>query len=169
MKTSNVRSPSPILPEVKKEHNYAHTVAKSANSHKMKMQNPYSQTSPQPFMGGGMSAMKASPFRVPNDEEVFLQREAEKIKLQELKQLTRGQKIWEKTTANTRSPLKRVTDQDIQPAEINDHTLTYNYNSQQRGYISAAMNIAKSRVTFSLEPLALPGGKNKQDINDFIT
>ena len=31
------------------------------------------------------------------------------------------------------------------------------------------MNIAKSRVTFSLEPIALPGGKNKQDINDFIT
>jgi hypothetical protein len=30
------------------------------------------------------------------------------------------------------------------------------------------MNIAKSRVTFSLEPIALPGGKNKQDINDFI-
>lgn len=46
----------------------------------------------------------------------------------------------------------------------------YNYNSQQRGYISAAMNIAKSRLTFSLEPLpALSGGKTKQDINDFIT
>jgi Domain of unknown function (DUF4200) len=110
-----------------------------------------------------------SPFKVPNDEEVFLQREAEKIKLQELKQLTRGQKIWDKPTANTRSPLKRVTDSDIPPAEINDKTLSFNYNSSQRGYISAAMNIAKSRVTFSLEPIALPGGKNKQDINDFIT
>jgi hypothetical protein len=31
------------------------------------------------------------------------------------------------------------------------------------------MNIAKSRVTFNLEPLALPGGKTRQDINDFIT
>jgi hypothetical protein len=89
--------------------------------------------------------------------------------LQELKQLTRGQKIWDKPTANTRSPLKRVTDSDIPPAEINDKTLSFNYNSSQRGYISAAMNIAKSRVTFSLEPIALPGGKNKQDINDFIT
>jgi hypothetical protein len=28
---------------------------------------------------------RASPFKLPNDEEVFLQREAEKIKLQELK------------------------------------------------------------------------------------
>ena len=31
------------------------------------------------------------------------------------------------------------------------------------------MNIAKSRAAFNLEPLALPMGKNKQDINDFIT
>jgi len=38
--------------------------------------NPYSQTSP----GVGYNR-KSSPFKVPNDEEVFLQREAEKIKL----------------------------------------------------------------------------------------
>lgn len=30
------------------------------------------------------------------------------------------------------------------------------------------MNIAKSRVAFSLEPLVLPGGKTKQDMSDFI-
>ena len=77
-------------------------------------------------------------------------------------------KIWDKPTANTRSPLRRVQDSDIPPGEINDQTLTYNYTSQQRGYISAAMNIAKSRLNFSLEPLGLGSGKTKQDINDFI-
>ena len=75
-------------------------------------------------------------------------------------------KIWDKPTANTRSPLRRVQDNDIAPGDINENTISYNYTSQQRGYISAAMNIAKSRLTFSLEPLGL--GKNKQDINDFI-
>lgn len=75
-------------------------------------------------------------------------------------------RIWDKPTANSRSPLKRVHDSDIPPAEQNEHM--YNYNSHQRGYISAAMNIAKSRMVFNLEPIALPGGKAKQDINDFI-
>jgi hypothetical protein len=77
-------------------------------------------------------------------------------------------KIWDKPTANSRSPLKRVKDSDIPPAELNDSTVLYNFNGQQRGYISAAMNIAKSRVAFSLEPLVLPGGKTKQDITDFV-
>ena len=30
------------------------------------------------------------------------------------------------------------------------------------------MNIVKSRLNFSLEPLGLGSGKTKQDINDFI-
>ena len=44
MKTANKRSSSPVLPEMKKEHlNYAHTVAKSANTKKLKGgPNPYS-------------------------------------------------------------------------------------------------------------------------------
>jgi hypothetical protein len=117
---------------------------------------------------GGMKSAKTSPFKVPNDEEVFLQREAERAKYQELKKLTKGMKIWEKPTANSRSPLKRVLDSDIRPADLNDGSVAFNFNSQQRGYISAAMNIAKSRVTFSLEPMVLPGGKTKQDMSDYI-
>lgn len=98
-----------------------------------------------------------------------MQREAEKAKLGELKQIQRGFRIWDKTTASSRSPLKRVKDSDIPPADLKDHTaVNYNYNSQQRGYISAAMNIAKSRVAFSLEPVVLPGGKTRQDMTDFI-
>ena len=78
-------------------------------------------------------------------------------------------KIWEKPTANSRSPLKRVKDGDIPAADSNDSVHIHNFNSHQRGYISAAMNIAKSRVAFSLEPMVLPGGKVKQDITDFIS
>ena len=53
--------------------------------------NPYSMTSPGVTANGGVhggrfsQTSKPSPFRLPNDEEVFLQREAEKVKLQELK------------------------------------------------------------------------------------
>ena len=41
-------------------------------------------------------------------------------------------------------PLKRVKDGDIKPMS-NDENV-YNFNSNQRGFISAAMQIAKSRV-----------------------
>lgn len=123
--------------------------------------NPYSYTSPQ-----AQRMAKTSPFHVPNDEEIFLQREAEKAKFEELKQLSRGLRIWDKPTANSRSPLKRIRDNDIPPASLDDGAFHYNYNSAQRGYISAAMNIAKSRGAFNMEPL--PGGKTKQDIHDFI-
>jgi len=39
-------------------------------------------------------------------------------------------KIWDKPTANSRSPLKRIHDADIPPAEITESSLVYNYNSQ---------------------------------------
>jgi len=70
----------------------AHTVAKTGHNFKkgagtLPKINPYSMTAP----GGGngnnghggrfSQTSKASPFKLPNDEEVFLQREAEKIKL----------------------------------------------------------------------------------------
>lgn len=59
-----------------------------------------------------------------------MQREAERQKMTELKQLTKGMKIWEKPTASSRSPLKRVMDSDIPPAEMDQASLSYNYNSQ---------------------------------------
>jgi hypothetical protein len=62
----------------------ANTVAKSAGS--FKKTNPYANmTSPMPGQRTAGLSGKTSPFKLPNDEEVFLQREAEKIKLQELK------------------------------------------------------------------------------------
>jgi hypothetical protein len=58
-----------------------------------------------------------SPFRPPNDEEVFVARETEKAKKQEAKALQQTLKIWEKNTATSRAPLRRVKDSDIAPAD----------------------------------------------------
>ena len=58
-----------------------------------------------------------SPFKPPNDEEVFVTRETEKAKKKEAKELLKSQKIWEKNTATTRAPLRRVKDSDISPAD----------------------------------------------------
>jgi len=55
-----------------------------------------------------------------------------------------SQKIWNKNTATTRAPLRRVRDSDIKPLETDDQT--FNFNASQRGYIQAAMHIARSRV-----------------------
>lgn len=56
-------------------------------------------------------------------------------------------------------PLKRVKEGDIKPVQSDENV--YNFNSDQRGYISNAMHIAKSRVQFARE--ARP-----QNINEFI-
>ena len=62
--------------------------------------------------GGGLNA---SPFRPPNEEQVFITREAEKQKKAEAKQAAKYLKIWDKKTATSRMPLKRVKDGDIKP------------------------------------------------------
>lgn len=92
----------------------------------------------------GPGSEKYSPFRPPNEEQVFIQREAEKQKKKEAKEAAKHLKIWDKKTATSRMPLKRVKDQDILPAQ-SDESL-YNFNVNQRGFISAAVQIAKSRV-----------------------
>lgn len=57
-----------------------------------------------------------SPFRPPNDEEVFVTRETEKQKRKEEKERAKNLKIWEKNTATSAAPLHRVKDRDISPA-----------------------------------------------------
>ena len=100
-----------------------------------------------------------SPFRPPNDEEVFITRETEKQKRKEAKEKAKNLKIWDKKTATSRVPLKKVKDSDIAPAQVEENL--YNFNATQRGYISAAMHIAKSRVQF-------PRENRPQNINEFI-
>lgn len=59
-------------------------------------------------------------------------------------------------------PLRRVMDSDIPPAQMEDNI--YNFNSEQRGYISSAMHIAKSRVQFSREQQMI----RPQNIKEFV-
>ncbi len=83
-------------------------------------------------------------------------RETEKAKKKEAKELLKNQKIWDKNTATSRAPLRRVKDSDIPPAdEARDadskngdkkRVSAYSYNKDQRGAIQGAMHIARSRV-----------------------
>lgn len=68
--------------------------------------------SAQDFLGQGENY---SPFRPPNEEQVFITREAEKQRKKEEKEAAKHLKIWDKKTATSRMPLKRVKDSDIQP------------------------------------------------------
>lgn len=68
-------------------------------------------------------------------------------------------KIWDKKTATSRMPLKRIKNEDIEPMKTDENM--YNYSAQTRGYISAAVNIAKSRVQFPTEG-------RPQNIDEFV-
>ena len=67
-----------------------------------------------------------SPFRPPNDEEVFVTRETEKQKRKEEKEMAKNRKIWEKNTATTAAPLRRVRDRDISPGEHDPKKKNFN-------------------------------------------
>ena len=68
-------------------------------------------------------------------------------------------KIWDKNTATSRAPLRRVKDRDISPAEEQGNL--FSFNGKQRGYISMAMHVARSRVQY-------PKEQRSQNINEFI-
>ena len=99
-----------------------------------------SEKNGQDFLGTGRGPGTEgySPFRPPNEEQVFITREAEKQKKKEEKEAAKHLKIWDKKTATSRMPLKRVKDGDIN-AQSEEGEHVYNFNSGQRGYISAAM------------------------------
>lgn len=90
---------------------------------------------------------------------MFITREAEKQRKKEEKERAKNLKIWEKKTATSMMPLKRVKEDDIKPLQSEENL--FNYNSTQRGYISNAMHIAKSRVQY-------PRETRPQNINEFI-
>ena len=112
------------------------------------------------FMGGGgQGGEKYSPFRPPNEEQVFITRETEKRKKKEAKEAAKHLKIWDKKTATSRMALKRVKDGEIKPTSNEENV--YNFGSSTRGYISAAMHIARSRVQF-------PRESRPQNISEFV-
>ena len=90
-----------------------------------------------------------SPFRPPNDEEVFVTRETEKQKRKEAKETAKNRKIWEKNTATTAAPLRRVKDRDISPGDHNPKKK--NFTMKQQNMIHQAMHVARSRVQFPKE------------------
>jgi len=100
-----------------------------------------------------------SPFRPPNDEEVFVTRETEKQKRKEAKESAKNRKIWEKNTATSAAPLRRVKDRDISPSEHDPQKK--NFNFKQQNAIHKAMHIARSRVQF-------PKEQRVQNVNEFI-
>jgi hypothetical protein len=100
-----------------------------------------------------------SPFRPPNDEEVFVTRETEKQKKRENKEMAKSLKIWDKNTATSKAPLRRVKDSDISPAE--QKIKLPNFNKGQTALISSAMHLARARVQFPREDRA-------QNINEFV-
>ena len=114
-------------------------------------------------MGGsflpGHPNENVSPFKPPNEEQVFITREAEKQKKKEAKEAAKHLKIWDKKTATSRMPLKRIKDEDIKPLQSDENV--YNFNANTRGFISAACLIAKSRVQF-------PREQRPQNIDEFI-
>ena len=67
-----------------------------------------------------------SPFRPPNDEEVFVTRETEKQKRAEEKEMAKNKRIWDKNTATSAAPLRRVKDRDISPSEQNPTNKNFN-------------------------------------------
>ena len=110
------------------------------------------------FLPGGQNE-NVSPFKPPNEEQVFITREAEKQKKKEAKEAAKHLKIWDKKTATSRMPLKRIKDEDIKPLQSDENV--YNFNANTRGFISAACLIAKSRVQF-------PREQRPQNIDEFI-
>ena len=110
------------------------------------------------FLPGGQND-NVSPFKPPNEEQVFITREAEKQKKKEAKEAAKHLKIWDKKTATSRMPLKRIKDEDIKPLQSDENV--YNFNANTRGFISAACLIAKSRVQF-------PREQRPQNIDEFI-
>ena len=100
-----------------------------------------------------------SPFKPPNDEEVFVTRETEKAKKKEAKEMLKSQRIWEKNTSTSRAPLRRVKDNDIQPADDykdadgkeQKRAPAFSFTAQQSGLIQEAMQLARKRVQFPKE------------------
>ena len=98
-------------------------------------------------------------FRPPNDEEVFVTRETEKQKRKEAKERAKHLKIWDKNTATSAAPLRRVKDRDISPAQKD--VKKGNYSQNQKKEIHRAMHCARSRVQF-------PKEQRNQNANEFI-
>jgi len=85
---------------------------------------------------------EGSAFRIPSNDEIFVTREAERLKINEEKNKYKQMKIWDKKTAVTATKLSRVKDNEIPACTIEKRI---KYKPQQRALIDAAMSIVKAR------------------------
>ena len=70
-----------------------------------------------------------SPFKVPNDEEVFITREREKLKRAQARRIQSARPIWDKNTATSSVPRIKIRDEDIEPSQANLETPSYSYSA----------------------------------------
>ncbi len=80
-----------------------------------------------------MSDINNSPFKIPSNDEIFVSREAEKLKINEEKLKTKEMKIWEKKTAVTASKLCRIKENDI-PVYSRQKQIKYNTDQRYHHY-----------------------------------
>jgi hypothetical protein len=70
-----------------------------------------------------------SPFKVPNDEEVFITREREKLKRAQDRKIQSAKPIWDKNTATSSAPRIKIRDEDIEPLQANLDAPSYSYSA----------------------------------------
>ncbi len=61
---------------------------------------------------------------------VFVQREKNLMRTQELKEAKKCQRIWEKTTATTRAPLQKVRQGDISPKKADQPVYSHDVKTR---------------------------------------
>ena len=94
----------------------------------------------------GMSNMQ-SPFRLPNDEGVFIFRESEKQKKLETKKKNKNKRIWDKKTASCRNPKvnfsKNFIDEDELREEIEASRDKKKKRSNDEELVNRALDIVR--------------------------
>jgi len=76
---------------------------------------------------------------------VFVYREAERQKKNELKKLAHDLKIWEKKTGTSRQPLRLFRNTELPPVHDTNRPPKPNYNSRERQIILEAQRIINER------------------------
>jgi hypothetical protein len=71
---------------------------------------------------------ETSPFKVPNDEEVFITREREKLKRAQERRIQSARPIWDKNTASSSAPRIKIRDEDIEPTKVNLDAPSFSYS-----------------------------------------
>jgi len=86
-----------------------------------------------------------SPFRLPGDDEVFVYREMERKKRDELKMVSQDLKVWDKKTGTSRRPLRLFKDFDGHSKGSAKSFAFPGYNNKEKQLITEAQRIINER------------------------